>query len=250
MLEGNERQRLLAALSEKTRGYVGEEAVDAAMRLISELTIIGPAIIHTLHDMRTKRLLERTVELFERMDRDLRAVEEEKINREFFKTEEFQTVVFLALQQLQTTHDPAKLHALADSLANSALVKFSAESRKELFFRIFRDLAPEDFQTLQKLMPQASLLKANHNCWPEIDEPSGDSLANLQRLEAQGLVNVSLQSEMKLSSPRYGITWTPSDAERAIRKAFETPPSRHFRISELGLEFLTFFAEFQYEIKQ
>ena len=239
----------IAEFREKSRGYVGEEGVNFAVRVLSELTIIGPAIIHAIHEVTTKRQWERAAAMFERTDEDLRAVEEEKIDKGFFETDEFQTLLFLALQQLQTTYDAEKLKALADGLAKGALREFSAESRKELFFRILRDMAPDELQMLKGLVPRPDLRNAPVDFWPVINEPHGEKLGVLQRLESKALVTMSLSSEMKLSGPRYGGQWSVSEAERAVKEALETPPSRHFRMSKLGLGFLTFFGEFSHEGK-
>jgi len=62
----------------------------------------------------------------------------------FFEGDEFVTLLTLMLEQIQTTHDRKKLKMLATGLANSANAEFTAEGRKELFFRIIRDLAPHD----------------------------------------------------------------------------------------------------------
>lgn len=182
--------------------------------------------------------------MFEEMDKDLRTVEEEKINKDFFKTDEFQTILFLALQQLQTTHDAEKLKALADGLAKGALVEFSTETRKELFFRILRDMAPDELKVLKYLAPKKPGVPNAPYFRPQLNDEDLERLGVLQRLEAKGLVSMSLKSEMKISAPRYANQWTPSDAEREIKKALETPPSRYFSISDLGVAFLRFFSEF------
>lgn len=180
--------------------------------------------------------------VFEQVNNDLRSVEEEKVDKQFFKTEEFQTIIFILTQQLQTTHDKAKLKALSDGLARGCLREFSSDSRKELFFRILRDMAPSEFQMLKNLSPTTEQPGGT-----VIQEPEGEDLAVLQRLEAHGLVRVSMRSNMRLSEPRYGLEWDIAEAKRALREAFETPPSRHFQISGFGFAFLGFFAEFQSE---
>jgi len=68
----------------------------------------------------------------------LRELGEEKIDREWFTSEEFQTLLFDALRQLQVTHDSAKLKMLGVGLANSGADRFKEEERKDLFIRFVR----------------------------------------------------------------------------------------------------------------
>jgi len=51
------------------------------------------------------------------------------------------TIIVLAVEQLQTTHDKQKLEMLANAVANSGTTAFSRDFRKELFLRIFHSLA-------------------------------------------------------------------------------------------------------------
>lgn len=49
MLFEDERQRLLAEFREKVGGYVGQDGANLAFRMLSELSVVGPAIIDTIH---------------------------------------------------------------------------------------------------------------------------------------------------------------------------------------------------------
>jgi len=230
----NERETLVEALSERTRGYVGDDAVTAALHIISELTVIGPAIIHSLRDMATKRLWERATEMFQRFDEDLRSVEEEKINKEFFKTEEFQTLLFLSIEQLRTTHDKGKQRMIASALVNSSLMDFALDDRKELFLRILRDLTPPHIQVLKKL--STSFVPGHHI---SIQEPRGQELAILQHLTANGLVE-----QFATEHPTVSIPWSgqlrKSDVQSAVKHAIQEAAKRNFRINAIGLDFLKY----------
>lgn len=199
MLFESDRQQLIEEFREKARGYIGEEGISFALRVLSKLSIAGAAITDTILDMEMTRQWERATDIFVRFDDDLRRCEQQKIDKHFLKTEEFQTLVFLVIQQVQTTYDKGKLKALSDGLARGRLRDFSGDSRKELFFRILRDMAPNEFQILKNLSPTPE-----RGGGPVIPDPDGEDLAILQRLEAHGLVRVSMRSNMKLSGPRYG----------------------------------------------
>ena len=247
MAIGDKIEKALKRLTAESQIKVVDETLEAA---IAAVPVAGGSMVSLLSGAARRIVVARAVEVFRAMKERLEAVEESKIDKGFFESEEFQTLLRLSLEQLQTTHDTTKLQAIADGLANGGLLEFSAESRKELFFRILRDLAPNDFQMLKRLVPKAEERRAPTDFWPAIHEPHDETLAVLKRLEAHALVSVSLKSEMKVSGPRFGGGWTPSEAEWAIKKALERSPSRHFKISKLGLEFLSFFGQVQQDTKK
>lgn len=53
------------------------------------------------------------------MKEEIESVEEQAIHKEFFESEEFQTLLALTIAQLQTTHDREKLKMLGKGLAHS-----------------------------------------------------------------------------------------------------------------------------------
>jgi hypothetical protein len=55
-------------------------------------------------------------DMFEHFSNRLRELGEENINREWFKSEEFQTLLFEALRQLHVTHDREKIEMLGVAL--------------------------------------------------------------------------------------------------------------------------------------
>jgi hypothetical protein len=172
-----------------------------------------------------KRLIERIVEVFQEVKSQLDEMDESQIQKEYFMTEEFQTLLTLVLQEIQTTHDRAKLRMLASALTNSGQTRFHGETRKELFVRTLRALSPEHIRTLNSLTPtrityeefvksqmslkdfvdedgyslgaldprtpqpwRAGPLKA----FPLIQAPKGEQLLLLQNLVGNGLVEEML----------------------------------------------------------
>jgi hypothetical protein len=231
--------KVLDNLSEESQLRGGTEGVAAA---IAAIPYAGSVIASLMGGRAKRRVVSRAIEMFEAIKHRLEQLDESKVNIDFFEGEEFQTLLVLALEQLQTTHDKDKLHMLACGLANSGALEFSAETRKEMFVRILRDLSPNHVRVLKDLLPISQRHRdAGPEFWPTLHEPHDEVLAVLQYLAANGLVEESLKSEMKISDPRYANRWTPSDAERAINDALKAAPSRHFRISELGLDFLKYF---------
>lgn len=232
--------KVLDGLAQEAKLDVSKEIVLAA---IAAVPYAGSPITSLLSGSATRRIVERAVEMFQAMKERLEQLDETKVNTVFFESEEFQTLLALALQQLQTAHDKTKLQMLACGLANSGAMEFSTDTRKELFIRILRDLSPNHIAMLRALLPSERYRDASPDFWPAVHNPKGEELAVVQNLTANGLVEEFLKSETKLSMPRFGSQWTVSDAERVINKALQTPPSRHFRISKFGFDFLNYLGQ-------
>lgn len=140
----------------------------------------------------------------------------------YYGSEEFQTLLALAHEQLWTTHDRKKLKMLAAALANSGSAPFHADD-KELLIRALRNLSPSDIATLDH---------QNLKGWTPVEKHmvyGADVQSSLSRLAASGLV-VDI-----LLSPNAG-------AEPGQAVDIDPPPKRAFRISPFGERFLEFVA--------
>jgi len=209
----------------------GSQALSA---VIASIPFAGGAISSMLGGRAQRKIVERATDVFEAFGERLRQMEEAKIDRTFFERDEFQTLLYVALEQIQTTHDKNKLNMLAAGLANSAHEDFASEGRKELFLRIFRDLAPEHVSMLRKMKPVEQLGMKGLR-FP-FNSPSGDNLAVLQHLASQGLVSESLQVQ-KLPT----VNFAHPAAFNVIKKRLEIPPSKSYVLSDFGVHFLNFF---------
>lgn len=238
------------ALAEDTRvsvpGEVTKAAIKAAIKqALAQLPYAGEAISSLIDGLIQARTLERFSELIRDMKARLDEVERDGIDRHFFSTEEFQTLLVVVLEQLQSTHDKTKLQMLAAGLANSATTKFRAEERKELFLRILRDLAPQHVQVLQSLAkPGPGAAQAPAGPFPHhsraIRNPADEELAVLQQLAAHGLVKEQLHPAPFRKNPRFANRWSESEAISAVEQYLRTPPERSFQLSEFGAAFLRF----------
>jgi hypothetical protein len=203
----------------------GDDALNA---LIASIPVAGGPIGSILFGRAQRQMRERAADVFEAFKERIEEIDKDKLNADFFESDEFATLLTLMLQQIQTTHDRQKLKMLATGLANSATPAFASEARKELFFRIIRDLAPEDVQALKGLVfiPGMGGLPASND----------DHAVTLQRLVAQGLVLEDLQSE---ELPNFNINHPGNQI--LLKSAFEKPPIKRYSPSAFGLEFLRFF---------
>src|SRR5690349_2048903 len=80
----------------------GDRLLDAA---INGIPFVGSSIAALFGGVARQRVQERTAEVFETMKEELDGIKEEAINKQFFETEEFQTLLALIIEQVQTTHD-------------------------------------------------------------------------------------------------------------------------------------------------
>ena len=211
---------------------------------------VGASINEMLAQLAQRRTHERMNAIFDEMAQHIRDLGEEKIDRDWFRGDEFQTLMFEALHQLHVTHNKEKVEMLGKALANSGATEFKEETRKQLFVQLIRDLTPQHVVLLNRLSPRATMpgipqddpnldwLRWQHR--PEIMGEGSDMLI-LQMLAANGLVEENLK--VAIRGPSGSTYSSQSQVEKAIRdfvKEVQKPPLRYFRLSKLGMDFLKF----------
>jgi hypothetical protein len=214
---------------------------------------VGAAVIELMTELAIQRINNRVNEMFEHFTAKIREVGEEKFDREWFRSEEFQTLLFEAFRQLNVTHDREKIEMLGTALANSGAPGFKDEERKDLFIRFVRDLTRQHLKVLIDLTPKDAPLPPFHvdpetlrrMRWDQrpILRPQNDDLLAVQMLHAYGLVEENLKSSIKEPSipSRFTSEGQIMDAVKKFSKAIEHPTvTRTFRLSPLGDEFLKF----------
>jgi len=154
--------------------------------VVQGVPFIGSSIMEVFNGLAQRRAQERLNDMFDEVKKRLDSVGDEKIDREFFKSEEFQTLLFLLLERLHTTHDSEKLRMFGNALANSGNVDFKDDDRED-YIRVLRDLSLKDLLILNDFR-----LKGWTPHIHQIDY-SADVLVSLARLHGMGLVNGSLK---------------------------------------------------------
>ena len=219
-------------------------------------------------ELAIQRTNDRMKDMFGHFVNEIRKIGEGKVDRDWFRSEEFQTLLYEALRQLHVTHDREKIEMLGVALANSGAPGFREDERKDLFIRFVRDLTRQHLKMLLSLVPPPLQFyepppPLPGNNWmrrpiitPEDNDktirylrwnrrpsvtPQDDDLLALQMLHAYGLVEESLASPIQ--EPRIPSRPSESDLRGAVRdfaKQFEKPTIRSFKLSQLGQDFLDF----------
>lgn len=190
--------------------------------ILSLIPGVGSAI-QSLLDGRARANVERRwLDLFREMRKRIEEARDSIPDAAFYGSEEFQTLLALAQEQLWTTHDKKKLKLLATALANSGTKQFQNDD-KELMLRALRAVNPSDLETLNH---------QNLKGWLPLTKPidyGSDELCSLSRLASQGLVmekflrpTPNTTNEQKLASVLEHGTW------------------RTFQLSPFGERFLKF----------
>jgi hypothetical protein len=183
------------------------------------------AAIQSLFDGRAKDNVQRRwIALFVEMKKRIEETRVSIPDVAFYGSEEFQTLLALAQEQLWTTHDKEKLRTLAIALANCGANEFR-EDDKELMLRALRAISPSDLKTLNHENLKGWLpLTKRIEYTPEI-------LGSLSRLASHGLVtekfirpDPNASDEQKLASLLKFGAW------------------RTFQLSTLGERFMRFVA--------
>jgi hypothetical protein len=198
--------------------------------LVAGIPYAGGAILELADGLAHRRTQERLNTVFAGMKDCLDRLSAEKLDREFFDSEEFQSLLFLLIEKLQTTHDADKLKNFANALANSGNVDFKADD-KELYVRVLRDLGLNDLRVLNDARLKGWLPHTRAITYtPEV-------ICSLSRLQAMGLVLETLTP--KQVPP--GTTGSERmDARAAFADLIIKPPTKNFYLSEFGERFLRF----------
>lgn len=195
---------------------------------VAAIPYAGGSILELWGGIAQRRTQERLNAVFEEMKQQLDETAVEKINRAFFDSEEFQTLLYLLLEKLHVTHDHTKLKMFGDVLANSGRIEFQADD-KESYVRVLRDLSVVDVETLNH---------DNLKGWtPAIRkiEYSPDVLSSLSRLVGFGLVNEKFHNP---SMPTTGSNRL--DGQIYLKDLLASPMRRAFHLAPFGERFLKF----------
>ena len=205
---------------------------------------ISVAFNEGLNQLTTRRFYTRLQGMRDAMNARLQEVDDSKVDKDWFLSEEFQTMLFESARQVTATADRKKIAMLGNALANGGIAEFSTESRKELFLQIIRDLTPQHIAMLRRLLADNSMpTEIRWRARPTLAGTDED-LVVLQMLAASGLVTESLK-EPNVRVPRISFNSLPSSSEarhafNEIVKGLREPPKRMFRLSTVGRDFLNF----------
>lgn len=164
---------------------------------------------------------------------------------EYFSSEEFQALLLEAIDQQRTNRYEKKRAMLAQGLAHSGTRAFASERSKETFFRILRDLSPEDIYTLGELAKSTSdthmgLVLKSQTLQRSVKASALDT--RIYRLQGLGLVSTFQRLPTPNVSSSRNIQ-TPNQLSTFIADALRAEPTIVYQISDFGRRFLRFLTE-------
>jgi hypothetical protein len=258
----------VARIEKEANRPVQDMVLEAGWALIPH---IGESIAGLLHQWRTRQAFECLQALREEMARWIAKIDETKLDREWFKSNEFRALLFSVVQQLQLTADQEKVKMLARALVNSGSKVFDKEERKETFVALARLLTSQHIRallalrapTLQAQTEKGKYVDLQRNLqeakeiwgakWRDdlegilwLERPklyaTPSNLIVLQPLVGYGLVEEELEMP-ELREPNISAIRDLGEVRSLIRdllKSLQVPPSRIFSLSPLGSDFLEF----------
>ena len=218
----------------------GNLVIEAALNAVP---YVGSSIAALLAGKAQERVRQRVADVFTAMKEKLDSVEEGSVRKEFFESEDFQTLLALAIEQLQTSHDKGKISLLAKALVNSGLRQFDGEERKEVFVRALRDLTPTHISIMAELLPQPILGMVGEYFKVKPQQHMYDPTAKLllQYLVAIGFVEEIVEVlDVFHRAARTGQRLTIEEALYAINETVSKLPEKKYRLTDVGTDFLAF----------
>lgn len=192
--------------------------------ILSLIPGVGAAVQSLLDGRAKGNVQRRWIELFLEMKKRIEEIRASIPDYSYYSSEEFQTLLALAQEQLWTTHDKEKLRFLAIALANSGADEFR-EDDKELMLRALRTISPSDLGTLNHENLKGWLPLTNRF------EYSDEILGSLSRLASLGLVTEKfLRPDPNASN------------EQKLHSLLHFGPRRTFQLSTFGQRFMRFVA--------
>ncbi|UWZ85255.1 hypothetical protein [Occallatibacter riparius] len=192
--------------------------------ILSLIPGVGAAVQSLLGGRAQRNVQRRWIELFLEMKKRIEQARASIPDHSYYGSEEFQTLLALAQEQLWTTHDKDKLRLLAIALANSGVDEFRGDD-KELMLRALRTISPSDLRTLDHENLKGWLPLTNRF------EYSDEILGSLSRLASLGLVTEKfLRPDPNASD------------EQKLHSVLHFGPRRTFQLSPFGQRFMRFVA--------
>jgi hypothetical protein len=183
-------------------------------------------IVLSLFKFGSVRFERRLLVVAEELNAQQKRIEASIPDRKYYESEEFQSLIGLVIEKLNTTHDEEKLRMFGDALANAGSSGYQPDE-KEDYIRILRDLSNKDLQVLKH-----SRLNGGRFFH--------DAQSSVGRLVGMGLVTETLEEKRTPMIPRTADSRRKADA---LKELVTKPPKRAYSLSSFGLRFLDFIAK-------
>jgi hypothetical protein len=228
----------------EARSYLPSRAVQLGMSAVAAAAFAKlpffSQIFTALLMSSSSKIETRFLDVAEALENQLQLIEHKIHDKNYYESDEFQTLLVLIIEKLQSTHQKEKLRIFGESLANCGHIDFVADD-KEDYIRTLRDMSLEDIQALRKA--------AEFNKLPSHLRGKGflkSENPSFSRLSSLGLIHESVGlRELNLSIPSVPQSrQSPEGYTRALANAFEQyfkkGPLVTYRLSVFGSRFLDF----------
>ena len=225
-----------------------ESIRDVLIRCVASTALpfgIGAAVAGLVTDAADRRWKENINLLMQLFAERVVTVQSAIESPDYYRAEEFQSLLFEAVDQERTNRYEAKRKMLARGLANSGTRPFVADTLKETYFRVLRDLTPLDISVLRELLKPTNKqhmgLYLKETTLQRVVRASSVTPV-IYRLQGLGLVSMFQQ----MPSPNMNGIRNITDIGRLgnfIRDELQAEPQIVMQITNFGLGFLRFLTE-------
>jgi hypothetical protein len=223
-----------------------ESVRDTSIRVILStlLPLVGPMIAGLLGDIAQKRWNDRVVELLNQFAKRFNELSSQQKNYSFYESEEFQALLFEAIDQERTNRFREKRFMLAEGLAKSGTETFIVDENKETFLRILRDLNLREVAALQALEPVIPSKTLPHlpPAPTTVTVKAQQTHPTMYRLQGLGLISSKLEVLVPtLNGPTR--VQDQGDFNKKLVGMLASGPNTIFWLNPFGRRFLAFLTE-------
>lgn len=225
-----------------TRQLTAEQALaaDSIADIIGKVILsaiipfgIGSAITGVLTDIGLKRYNERVQALLTEMAATISSLAHDIPDQAYYQSEEFQALVYEAIDQQRANRFDKKRTLLANGLARSGTAQFKAEAAKDTFFSIVRTIRLEEVTILRQL--STTNAPDESTGLPQLSKDSAE--VELARLEGFGLAT---SHSGEVSTKELSRVEDQGKLNLKLINALDDATYTYYTISDFGERFLLF----------
>lgn len=205
---------------------------DTSIRVVLSALLphVGPLIAGLLGDIAQKRWNDRVVELLNQFDKRFNELSSQQQDHSFYESNEFQALLFEAIDQERTNRFREKRFMLAEGLAKSGTETFILDENKETFERFIPN------RTLPHLPPAPTTVTIK----------AQQTNPTMYRLQGLGLISSKLEVLVPTLNGPSSVR-DQGDFNKKLIEMLASGPNTIFWLNAFGRCFLAFLTEKQWD---